>query len=184
AGVRVERSCGFVGKQKRWIVDQSAGDRDPLLLAATQASWIPVRDLCDGELFQQLARTRRPLAAFELRGNEDVLERGQVGQQVEELEDETTMAPANSGQARLAQLGEIGPAYGDRAGRWPVQPRVEVEQGGLAAARGAHDRGELALLDRGRHAVEGARDPALIDLRDVGDANQLAHSVARSEERR
>src|SRR2546421_10227158 len=155
AGVRVERSWGFVGKEQRWIVDQGAGDRDPLLLAATQASWIPVRDLCDGELFQQVARPRRRLAAFELRGNEDVLERGQVGQQVEELEDETDVVAAKPGQARLAQLGEIGLAYDDRAGRWPVQPRDEVEQRGLAAARGAHDRGELALLARGRDAVEG-----------------------------
>src|ERR1700737_604769 len=87
------------------------------------------------------------------------------------------MVAPKPGQSRLAELAEVGATDDDGAGRRPVNPGDQVEHRGLAAARWTHDRGELALLDGDRHAVERPGDAALIDLGYVGQPDPLAQSV-------
>src|SRR5262249_59368446 len=113
--------------------------------------------------------------ARQLRGDEDVLQPGQVGQQVEELEDEADVIAPEPGQLRLAQAAEVGPTHGYAAGARLVKPGDEVEERGLAAARRSHDGRELAALDRQRHAVQGSGDAALVDLGDIGQSDQIFH---------
>src|SRR5207245_9402099 len=96
---------------------------------------------------QQFAGPSGRRVGFQLRGDEDVLECGKVWQQVEELEDEANVVAAEPGQPRLTELAEVRAAHGDPTRRRPVEPGDHVEQGGLAAARRSHDRGELTLLD-------------------------------------
>ena len=36
AGMRIQIACGFIRKHDCWIVDQCAGNRDPLLLATAE----------------------------------------------------------------------------------------------------------------------------------------------------
>src|SRR5207245_3032572 len=115
--------------------------------------------------------------AHEVGQDEDVLQRAKVGEQVEELEHKADMVAPEPGQPRLTELAEACAAHCDGARRRAIQARDEVEHGGLAAARGPHDRGELALLDGDGTPVEGAGAAALIDLGDVSQPNQLAHSV-------
>jgi len=86
------------------------------------------------ELNQELAGPPRHDIAFELGRDEDVLERGQVRKQVEELEDETDVVAPEPSQPGLAELAEVRAADGHGAGRRPIQPRDEVQHGGLAAA--------------------------------------------------
>src|SRR5205823_10043425 len=78
AAARVERSGGLIGEQKRGIIDQGPRNRDALLLAAAQTSRVATGDVCDAELVQQLPGAARRGIALQLRGDEDVLERGQV----------------------------------------------------------------------------------------------------------
>ncbi len=107
AAARVERPGGLIGEQERGIIDQGPRNRDALLLAAAQTSRVATGDVCDAELVQQLPGAARRGIALQLRGDKDVLERGQVGEQVEELKDEADVVAPKPGQPCLAQLAEV-----------------------------------------------------------------------------
>ena len=98
---------------------------------------------------------------------------------MEELEDEPDSIAAESREPGFAESAEVGAGDGHASGARPVEAGDQVEQRRLAAAGWPHDRCELALFDGQRHAVQRASDPALIDLRDVGQAYELAHFVSQ-----
>src|SRR6202011_4674925 len=102
--MRVERAGRLIRKQKRGVVDQCARDRHALLLAAAQTRRIAFCDISDTEALHQLACSTARRVPLELCGDEDVLERGQVRQQVEELEDEADAVAPEPGQSRLVHL--------------------------------------------------------------------------------
>ena len=103
-----------------------------------------------------------------------VLLRGQVGQQVARglLPDEAHR-PAPVGQPLpLAQRGQVLARHPDRARGGRVQPGQDVHQGGLAAARRAHQRDDLALVHQQVEPLQGLDlDPG----RDVDPDQPVAH---------
>ena len=62
----------------------------------------------------------------------------------------------------------------DAARRWPIHGAAQVQQRRLAAARRAHQRHEVAALDRERHAVERADGGAAagVGLGELGSDQQ------------
>ena len=62
---------------------------------------------------------------------------------------------AQLGELLVVELGEVGVADVDGAGRQRVEPGEAVHQRALARAGRAHDRRELGLLERHGDAVEG-----------------------------
>jgi len=92
------------------------------------------------------------LAAPDLNRQAHVLQRGEIGKQVRELEG------AAQAKARAARGGEAGDVlavqlHGAR-GRGQL-PRDQVEIGRLARAVRPHDRGERARPEGTRHAIDG-----------------------------
>jgi hypothetical protein len=55
----------------------------------------------------------------------------------------------------VVEVGELLAAHDDGARRRAIEPREQVHQRGLAGARRAHDRRELAGGERDRHAAQG-----------------------------
>ena len=106
----------------------------------------------------------------------DVVEDGLARQEVEALEHEADAPGAHPGELRVRErrdvlaLQQVGPRV--RA----VEQTEHVHKGGLARARGPHDRHELAGHDREVHAAQrpdgaggarvGARQAACLDGRD------------------
>src|SRR5919112_5143869 len=90
------------------------------------------------------------------------VERREVVDQVEELEDHADAAPPVQGEALLAQLPHVLPVDDDRAAARPVQPGDHVEQGRCAAPRGPHDGGRLPRPDLQRDAVQRGRLAVLL----------------------
>ena len=128
AAVGVERPGWFVGEEEDGLVDQGRA-------IATRCCWPPDRwagywsaRLGDVELGQQLhapGSCRGGSGAQQLGGEEDVLEHGQVAEQVEELEDEPQSRAPEAGQAGFAEPAQVlpcHPAPGHRSAGRPRRP--------------------------------------------------------------
>ena len=110
-------------------------------------------------------RSRRPAFADPVR-DEDVLQGGELGQEIVELEDEPDVG-VPVGRIGVDVAGREIPAVDDDFARGgALEQADDIEQGRLARARGADDRGERSPLetdvdaveDLGRHHVAEALD--------------------------
>ena len=125
---------------------------------ATRCCWPPETrlgtepaQLGDAQVVEQLAPARARVAGREPReqpGQLDVVGDREVRDEIEELKDEADLAAAQQRPGRLAELVDPAPAEMDLAGGGPVEAAEQMQQSGLAAARGPHDADELALGDR------------------------------------
>ena len=134
-----------------------ARDRHPLLLTAGKLGREVFHAVSQPH---QLQRLPGALAAFFLadlcveRGQFDIFQRRGARQQVESLENEADLAIANRRQLFLAQLGNRDSFKQIASGSGLVQTAQDVHERGFAAATGAHDRDELALLDAYIYAAQ------------------------------
>ena len=74
----------------------------------------------------------------------DVLPRGKRRNEVVELEDEADVVAAVLGELLVVGLAQFLPVIADVAGGGAVEPAEDIQQRGLAAARGAEQDDELA----------------------------------------
>jgi len=135
--VRIEVAGRLVRKQHARIVDECACDGDALLLAAAQFRRKVMHAFAKAHAFEQCLRAFPSLVATDERGNEDVLERSELREQVVGLEDEA--------HARVAQACEPAAADPIHAGRFeedltrlgPLEPGERVKECRLARAGSA-----------------------------------------------
>ena len=105
------------------------------------------------------------------------------GEQVEALEDEADLAVADRARARRSESRETSwPSSQYSPDGRAVEAAEDVHQRALARAAGAHQRDELAALDRQRDALEhGHVDLAeVVGLGDVVEPDQV-HRVESLE---
>lgn len=146
----VEAAGGFVGEQQAGGVDQGAGQGDALLFAAGQLARCAVLLTGQAQLVEQLAAggTGLPGGPAGQQGGEfDVVGDGEVGDQVEELEDDPDVVAAQFGPARLAVAVDLPSVEPEGAAVGAVQAAEEVEESGFAGSRGAGDGDEFAAFD-------------------------------------
>ena len=106
AVVAVERARRLVGEEHRGSVDDGARDRHPLPLPAAEGRRVATRMLGEAELAQQLIGSRSrggTRCTRQLRRHGDVVADRQIVEQVEELEDEADIRPAETGRRGLAE---------------------------------------------------------------------------------
>ena len=116
----------------------------------------------------------------------DVLDDGELRDQVVRLEDEAQVAAADLRQLVVVQLRDVLPAQDVLPARGPVEAAQQVEQRALARAGVPHDGDEISLGKIDRHAAQRAHhDPALEDivLVHVDDAGGhfLGHSGSQED---
>ena len=175
-GDRVEVAAGLVGEQQRRVVDEGAGDRDALLLAAGELVGVAVqlgREADQAQRLRHLGADLGAAGADHLQRVGDVVVDGAVGQQLEVLEDGADVAP----QLRdllLRQGADVAAGDADRAVGGRLVADQRLDQGRLAAAGRADEEDELAAVDRQRDPVE-RHVAARIDL---GHVAQLDDRLA------
>src|SRR5438067_8004696 len=158
--LRVEVPGRLVGEEDERIARDGAGDRHALLLAAGElaghvACAVAHADAVEGVLDALLAIGRRhsPVREREL----DVLEDGQVADQVEALEDEADVAVADvRAVGRRQVLHRLGIEQVLTAGG-RVEQAEDGQQGCLPRPGGADDREPLVLAHRKVDVGEGVR---------------------------
>ena len=140
-GLRVERRKGLVHEQQSGIDREGAGEIDALAHAARELARIIVLEAFEAHELEQ-AHGVRPLrgaqGAADLRSDFRIGENVAPGQQIVLLEHEAAIGArprdAPPIQMRLARGGLL-------------QPADDAQEGGLAAARGAHDGDEFAAAN-------------------------------------
>ena len=154
---RIEVAGRLVRKQERGVVDEGAGDREPLLLAAGELVGEVLGLVCEADQAQRvrdLGADLRARSADHLQRVGDVVVDVAVGEQLEVLED---------GADAAAQLRDPGAAErrdvpaGDQdlaLGRLELVDQ-QLDQGRLAAAGRADEEDELAAIHPQADAVEG-----------------------------
>ena len=169
---------GSSARIRRGFGHQRPGDGDPLHLSTRQLGGLvlpSIEQLDEAQHALGALRDHGRGPAVEQQGQRDVLLRGQIRQQVEELEDEADLAPPEERGLVVAQLGQAVRADRDLAGRERRQAGRDVQDGALAGAARSHDRAELALghgerevaqdLHLRRALTEGLRDVLEMDHR-------------------
>jgi hypothetical protein len=153
---RVEVAGGLVGEHDRRLGGQRPGRGHPLLLAAGQLGRLVAEALAQPDSVDHPVDPGPVrLAAGDGQGQLEVLGRGEGREQVEGLEHEADLVPAEQGELLLGQLAELDVADEDLPGGDPVQPGQAVHQGRLAGAGRAHDGGEPAARELDRDVVKG-----------------------------
>ena len=171
AGLRVEVAGRLVGEQDRGPRDEGARDRHPLLLAAGQLGRAVAAPALEADLPHELVYPRLVgLLAGDRERQGDVLLGVEHRQEVEELEDEANVLPAQPRQRCVAEGAQLGAGDRDRARGRLVETREQVHEGGLARPRWTHHSDELAgthleidaakRIHRGRALAVAARHRA------------------------
>ena len=123
-GAGVEVAGRLVGEQQVRAHDEGAGDRHALLLTAGELAGAMVQAVRQTDRLEHVAG---PLARLlvgdsaDQRGHHRVLERGELTEEVMELEDEADGLVAEAGELRRREGGDVGVAEQDLAARRQVE---------------------------------------------------------------
>ena len=176
AGRVVEAAGRLVREQQRRLLHEGPRQRHALLLAARQHPRIVRQPLPQPDALEHLPGLRAGIAlTAQLQRQHHVLQRRQVGQQLEALEHEAQVRAAQRGAAVLVEREHVLPTQPHRAFGRRVQAREDGQQRALARARGADDGDrlpglqlEIDVMQNGQHAV-GILDRLadVIDFEDV-----------------
>ncbi len=180
---RIERRGRLVEQQHARIGRERARDRDALLLAAGQMPRQGVGALAEADAFEQFARAAVGIGArhavHPAQRPGDVLQRGQMAEQVELLEhhadaDAGALVGERARRQRLAVLAKAHAAAADLddAGVPAFEMVDAAQQRALARAAGAEQRDDFAdphgEIDAGEHRLLGVGLVQSVDLdRDI-----------------
>ncbi len=108
SGRAIEVTGRLVGQDDRRVVRERAGDRHALLFAAGELRRVVMPAAREAHIVDERAGAiARVGGAGDLHGHEDVLERRQRRQQMEELEDDADLLAAEPGEALLAERRDL-----------------------------------------------------------------------------
>jgi len=176
AGVDVEGAGRLVAEEERDVLHQGACDRDPLLLAAGELAREVVHAIAEAHLVEGVPGAGLGVPAGELGQELDVLQCGECGHQVEELEDEADGGEAVVRAGILAQIGQGGAHDVEIATRGCIEGPDDVEHRRLAGAARPEHHHEFPAWDPERHVLEGVHRgvPGAVGLGEVLGADGVA----------
>ena len=131
-------------------VDERPGHGYALALAAAQLRGLVVQTVLQVHALQQPLGAGKgvgPVVAAQQGGYGDILEHGELGQQLVELEHKTDVAVAEVGQLLVLQREHILSLVAYLALLWRIECADNLQQGRLAGTAGSHNRHNLALVD-------------------------------------
>ena len=187
----VEIARGLVGQQQRRPHHQRARHRHPLLLAPGEHARPVLEALAQADPRQQF---RRADARFDRRQaadahrHLDVFERGELRQQVMELEDEADAPVPERDQGHVRHLAERAPAHFHRAPIGAIEAAEHVQQRALADAGCADDGHHLPSFDVQAEIAQHvqpcrARGVVLVQRGDVDERHHSNRSACTGSSR-
>ncbi len=154
---RIEVAGGFVGEHDGGTIDESAGERDALLLSAGKFVGAMLETLGDAEHLGDFFEERRIGLGDtgDINGDLDVRAGAEGREKIEFLKDESDLALAQTGALAVGERGEIDAIDGDASGIGAGESAEQVEERGLAAAGRADDSNELSSLHGEGNTAQG-----------------------------
>src|ERR1039457_2989744 len=150
AGGGIEVAGGFVGQQNGRVVDERAGDRDALALAAGKLVRLVVHAGFQVYLAHGNFGALQALGAGHSgvdQGKFHVVQGGGAGQQVEGLEDETDLTVADARQLVVGHLADQVAVDVVQALGGGIEAADQVHEGGFTGTGRSHDGDVFAALD-------------------------------------
>ncbi len=156
AGLEVQFACWLVGEEDRVASGEGAGYGDALLFATRELVGEVLGAVGKAHFFQDGGSVRAGKPPGDIDAEFDVLAGSEPGEEVEALEDEANGGPAEGKEVAPAGGGDVPPAddYGACGGG--IEGADDVEERGLAAARGTKHDDELAFRHGERDIGEGS----------------------------
>ena len=183
-GQGVQGAGGLVGEEQTRVGHQCSRDGGPLRLPARELGGALVQVLAEPQLAQGLAGLgQRPPArgARQEQGDGDVVQGGEVRQELAELEDEAELLQAQAAAGRLVEgcdvLRHVASVVIDASGVGHEHPGHDVQEGGLARARRAGDGQDLTGRDIQVDAAQRVGLPEA-HLQAAGAHDDLARRVS------
>lgn len=158
AGDRVEVARRFVREEKFGIVDQSSSDGDTLLLAAGQLHRPVIEAFAQTDHSRQFETTLPALAgnrALIVQRRFDVLDDGQLRDEVIRLKDESDRTAANSRQFVVTEFADVLISKKVLPACGAIEQAQQVQERGLSGTGRAHDRDILTGFEREIDAAQG-----------------------------
>jgi hypothetical protein len=161
-GGGVEVAGGLVADDEGRVVGEGTGDGSALLLTAAKGTGELVSLIGDAHHVEEVhsallcfSRSRHSgVSAGEVDGEDNVLEDGEGGEELEELEDDADVGAAPASEFVLAHVVDRLTSDEDLAAGRAVDAGDQVKQSGFPGAGGTDDADELALVDVERDLLE------------------------------
>ena len=150
----IQRAGWFVAKQQIGTLGDRAGDGHALLLSAREPAGEAIPEFAEPDEPQRLRGVHRIGDKF--RGHRHILQRGERGNEVVKLEDESDAVAPEAGQFPVGQVREVHSPDQNAPLRGAVDPADEVEKRRLSGARLPPDRGHASARNRRRHPPQDA----------------------------
>ncbi len=157
AGFGVEVAGGFVGEEEGGLVHEGTGDGDALALAAGEFGWEVGGAVGEADFLEEVLGAGDVVGGdfgggeF---GEEDILQRRELGEEVVVLENEADVLGAEFCEGGGIEGEGIRFVESESAGRWCVEGAEDVEQGGFAGAAGAEDGEGIAGIESESDAAD------------------------------
>jgi hypothetical protein len=172
-GPRVQVPRRLVRVHDLGPADQRAGARDPLLLTAGELVRSVREPVAESDRVDHgVEPPGGGVVTRDVERQGDVLGSGQGRDQVERLEDEPDLLPAEQGELFLRERRQIDVADEHPSAGRRIQARHAVKEGRLTRSGRPHDRAEAAPLELDGHAVQRSDGGVAlaIDLREIDRA--------------
>ena len=105
AGFAIKSASRLIAKEELRVLDDGAGDGDPLLLATRKLRWEVIGSFLQTNPFEDVSRIDW---IFSHRSSElDVLKRGKIWHQVIELKNESDVAPSKKSEFARFVFGNV-----------------------------------------------------------------------------
>ncbi len=141
----IEGARGLVAEEELGVFGDGAGDGDALLFTPRELGGEAHEPFAQPDLFEYLPRVEGVFANFY--GELDVFKCREVGHEVIELEDEADVVAAVLGETLPVEGGYVAAVEKYLAGGGAIHAAEEIEEGGLARARGAEHDDEFPLFE-------------------------------------
>ncbi len=155
AGFIVEVAGGFVGEQDVRGGYEGAGEGDALLFAAGELFGVVHGAFGEAGAGEGGLRARTDLLAVEdFQRQHDIFQRGEVGHELEGLEDEADVPRPHFGALVFVQVGQGVAGGADDAAARQVEAGQQPQQGGFSGAGDADDGHRFAALHAHGNVVQ------------------------------
>lgn len=138
-------------------MNQRPGDGDPLLLPPGETVGVAAGAVRKADLIQERFRASFPrLGAnpFQLQRKKKILQNGEGGDEIEELEDEADVGAAKESPLPLGEPGELRAADGHLPRSGQIDAADEVEERRLPGAASPHQGDELPPAELGAEVLQ------------------------------
>src|SRR5487761_627690 len=170
----VEIAGRLVGKNQLGMIDQRASDGDALLLASGKLRREMREAFAQADAAQGFGGFRFVGGAVKILREHDVLNRGEIWNEMKLLKDEANFLRAETGEARFVEAAHVSAINDGEAAGGRIEAAKNIDERRLAGTGRTHDGNPFAGFDDERNTAERADfAESFFQLRDFNERHRF-----------